>query len=230
MEEIAFPFRDSSSNNPYSLPYNGHLWTIPIEFYGSMVVFLTALTMGGVGFGKRVFAVGGLAFWALGKERWDLFLFLGGACIADLGMGGKEDELLMVSHSFRAGGGPSLFELLNQQIIRRLESRPVPLFGKLLAVLLTKTRGMLNALLLLTALYLLFFPGDGFHPGIYHVWLQDSTRLRYALVRTRTLLALWDWYCWCSPSRTPIVARGYSRQTSHNIWVRSRILFTLFMA
>ncbi|KAG4437769.1 hypothetical protein IFR05_006754 [Cadophora sp. M221] len=68
---------------PYSPPYNGHLWTIPLEIRGSFVVYGTVLAAAkSTPFWRMAFFV----VWAcylyhMGK--WDLFLFVGGVVLAN---------------------------------------------------------------------------------------------------------------------------------------------------
>lgn len=83
--EVVFPFWEKGvdPNRAYGPPYNGHVWTIPLEFYGSMVVFLCVLgTSRARNAGVRMGVLAGLAGWCLRRGRWDVFSFLGGVVLA----------------------------------------------------------------------------------------------------------------------------------------------------
>ncbi|KAI1415606.1 acyltransferase family-domain-containing protein [Hypoxylon sp. FL1857] len=64
--------------------YNNALWTLPIEFRSSLVVFGLLLALSRVGNGVRVFIELGVALYCLCFIHWAEFLFLGGMLLADL--------------------------------------------------------------------------------------------------------------------------------------------------
>ncbi|KAM0417171.1 hypothetical protein ACHAPT_012808 [Fusarium lateritium] len=72
--------------------YNGHLWTIPIEFRGSMVLFLTVLGLARARPSVRMATVAGLVVYSMAKEHWDVALFLSGIVLA-------ESNLLLLGQS-----------------------------------------------------------------------------------------------------------------------------------
>jgi len=86
MVGISWPFQDVYPNTPYGPPYNGHLWTIPIEFYGSIVVYVMVLCLcrcqTWIRLGLMVFT----SLCCLHYERWDLFLFLSGTFLAEMSL------------------------------------------------------------------------------------------------------------------------------------------------
>ncbi|KAL5322606.1 hypothetical protein ACEPPN_010579 [Leptodophora sp. 'Broadleaf-Isolate-01'] len=78
-----YPFLEVEGE-PYSPPYNGHLWTIPLEIRGSFVVYGTVLAAAKfTPFWKIAFFVVWTCYlYYIGK--WDLFLFVGGVVLANL--------------------------------------------------------------------------------------------------------------------------------------------------
>jgi hypothetical protein len=195
MEEITFPFPAVDPNNPYSPPYNGHLWTIPIEFYGSFVVFLALLGCSRVRVAWRLFLVGTTACWALRCTRWDIFLFLAGTFLCEVNFitsntapsrtemetEWKNKDLLHTSDSYqrRPISRPTL---LVSSIHALLASPPIRTTSYLFTRLFGRLRTPLNLFLLITSLYLLSYAGDGTTPGTYHLSLQTYTPLSYTYI------------------------------------------------
>ncbi|TDZ73132.1 hypothetical protein CTRI78_v001417 [Colletotrichum trifolii] len=64
--------------------YDPVLWTIPVEFDCSLVVFLTHLAFSRLRVRVRLFFHAALVCYALYTVRWEYFLFLGGLLCADL--------------------------------------------------------------------------------------------------------------------------------------------------
>ncbi|KUJ10506.1 uncharacterized protein LY89DRAFT_596299 [Mollisia scopiformis] len=152
--EIAFPFWDRGvdPNRAYGSPYNGHLWTIPIEFYGSMVVFLTVVAGSGArGEKTRMAGTMGLAGWSLRRGRWDVFSFLGGMVLAEWSL-------------IRAGEGE------RERLLSHHEDADMNLQPRVKVLL-----KVLNGLLLLLALFLLSYAGESPSPGFYHAFLIPCT-------------------------------------------------------
>ncbi|KAL2064351.1 hypothetical protein VTL71DRAFT_4845 [Oculimacula yallundae] len=79
-----YPLLVNEGGELYSPPYNGHLWTIPLEIRGSFVVYGTVLAVAGLSRGWRmvVLVAWDVYLWYMGK--WDLFLFVGGVVLANL--------------------------------------------------------------------------------------------------------------------------------------------------
>ncbi|KAE8442933.1 hypothetical protein EG329_002537 [Mollisiaceae sp. DMI_Dod_QoI] len=73
-KNLMYPF-NFVEGAPYSPPYNGHLWTIPLEIRGSWVTYGTVLASANLTPAWRlVFFIGWDSYlWYMGK--WDLFLF-----------------------------------------------------------------------------------------------------------------------------------------------------------
>ncbi|KAL2827433.1 acyltransferase family-domain-containing protein [Aspergillus cavernicola] len=63
--------------------YNPHLWTIPVEFRSSMVLFLTILATSRVKMMVRVSLVSTLVWFCMRYGRWDVVLFLSGMLMAE---------------------------------------------------------------------------------------------------------------------------------------------------
>lgn len=69
---------------PYAYPYDGHIWTIPVEYHGSILVFLMVLVTSRVNSTLRPVIISGNAIYNLWQGDWDVFLFLSGVCLADV--------------------------------------------------------------------------------------------------------------------------------------------------
>jgi peptidoglycan/LPS O-acetylase OafA/YrhL len=78
--EIMNPF----SWGTYSPPYATQLWTLPYEFRGSMLVFLTVLGLSRTKEAIRVIIGITIAIYGLWNSHWDVFLFLTGMVLAEL--------------------------------------------------------------------------------------------------------------------------------------------------
>lgn len=65
-------------------PYNGHLWTIPVEFRSSLVLFVIMIALARVRTTIRLTLIAVLAFSCSLYYRWDVGLFLSGMFIAEL--------------------------------------------------------------------------------------------------------------------------------------------------
>lgn len=63
--------------------YNPHLWTIPVEFRSSIVLFLTILATSRVKTAVRISLVATLVWFCMRYGRWDMVLFLCGMLMAE---------------------------------------------------------------------------------------------------------------------------------------------------
>lgn len=81
---IVNPFQLVDGRNIYSPPYDGHLWTIPIEFHGSIIVFLILLCLSRARKFVRLALLTTLVFFTLCIAQWHLFLFLSGTLFCDI--------------------------------------------------------------------------------------------------------------------------------------------------
>ena len=143
MVELLFPFREVNLQKPFSPDYNGHLWTIPVEFCGSLVVFLVLLGLSGVRTKWRMRIVATFGGWALMWGRWDMFLFLGGMFLAELDVSNSIDAPMALP----VASIPSPSFSISRPSLRLLRY-----FRNL--------RPTFNIFTLLFSLYLLSFTGD----------------------------------------------------------------------
>lgn len=70
--------------NLYYNNYNPHLWTIPVEFRSSIVLFLTIIATSRVRAAVRISLVGSLIWFCMRYGRWDVVLFLFGMIMAEI--------------------------------------------------------------------------------------------------------------------------------------------------
>jgi peptidoglycan/LPS O-acetylase OafA/YrhL len=166
--DLLYPFNFTNPNAPYSPPYNGHLYTIPIEFYGSMVVFTALLMLSHVRDIIRMLVIAWLAIWSLGKQRWDIFLFLSGTFLAELNF--------FINSSLTT---ELPFSNLAPDFTQHPCMRSLRIVYKVIFYLTHRTKPLLQTLLLILSLYLLSYPGDGTHPGIYNTFLLSWTPNAY---------------------------------------------------
>lgn len=64
--------------------HDHHLWTIPIEFRSSIILFVSLLGLANLGNNLRFVALGFLGIYCFSHDRWGEALFLFGACSAQL--------------------------------------------------------------------------------------------------------------------------------------------------
>ncbi|KUJ08245.1 uncharacterized protein LY89DRAFT_338870 [Mollisia scopiformis] len=80
---ILNPFQEIGGREIYWPPYNFHLWTIPMEVYGSMIVFISLLAFCKLPEILRIILLAGFtlySLWSIGY--WPVFLFLSGTTLA----------------------------------------------------------------------------------------------------------------------------------------------------
>lgn len=77
--QIINPF----SSGFYHPSYTPHMWTLPMEFRGSMVVFLSLLCLSKSKVAMRVLLLTGFAYYCLQTGHWDTFLFVSGILLAE---------------------------------------------------------------------------------------------------------------------------------------------------
>ncbi|KFY26175.1 hypothetical protein V491_01404 [Pseudogymnoascus sp. VKM F-3775] len=68
----------------YLPPYDGHLWTIPIEYHGSIIVFLALLCVAKMRPWLRLCALAGFSVYNLWATHWEIIIFLTGALFCDV--------------------------------------------------------------------------------------------------------------------------------------------------
>ncbi|RFN47655.1 acyltransferase family-domain-containing protein [Fusarium flagelliforme] len=68
---------------PIEAFYNEHLWTIPVEFRNSLVLFVTLLGLSRTKCSVRMLTITGLFFYCLVERQWDTALFMAGIVLAE---------------------------------------------------------------------------------------------------------------------------------------------------
>ena len=86
-------FRWNTWGNGHFPRYDPHLWTIPLEFRGSMVVFAVTLGLARLRARWRLFFQVVLTSWCFYNKRWDVYLFLSGMVLAELHHRRMEQDL-----------------------------------------------------------------------------------------------------------------------------------------
>ncbi|KAI2602078.1 acyltransferase [Hypoxylon sp. NC1633] len=79
--------------------YDAHLWTIPVEFRCSMMLFLVLFGTARLRTGVRFICLGLLMWFVLRADRWEMVLFLWGMAIAEL-------DLIRGAHEPNASHSP----------------------------------------------------------------------------------------------------------------------------
>jgi len=79
------PFGNVDIRSLFVQPYGSQLWTIPVEYRGSFVVFLTLLSLAKVHGSTRITLLCGVVIYTMWMLHWDISLFLMGTLLADLG-------------------------------------------------------------------------------------------------------------------------------------------------
>ncbi|ORY68778.1 acyltransferase [Pseudomassariella vexata] len=67
-----------------STGYDVHLWTIPVEYRCSMMLFLVLFGLARLRTGLRFLCLAGISWFVLRNDRWEMFLFLAGMGLAEL--------------------------------------------------------------------------------------------------------------------------------------------------
>lgn len=74
---------DPFSWGSYHPKHTPHMWTLPMEFRGSMVVFLLLLCLSKTKAAMRVLLLAAFAYYCLQTAHWDTFLFVSGILLAE---------------------------------------------------------------------------------------------------------------------------------------------------
>ena len=88
--ELADPFAPRMQPATYTPTYDPNLWTIPVEFRGSMVMFLIILCIAKLRPAYRRAVLGTASLWALYCGYGHLFLFITGVFLCELHHGRPE--------------------------------------------------------------------------------------------------------------------------------------------
>jgi peptidoglycan/LPS O-acetylase OafA/YrhL len=67
-----------------STGYDVHLWTIPVEFRASLMLFLTLIALSRLRPWLRLLFLSGITLFVLRNDRWEMLLFFSGMFIAEL--------------------------------------------------------------------------------------------------------------------------------------------------
>jgi len=89
-----------------SLFYGPQLWTIPIEFRASMLLFVTVLGLARARTGIRMGVLAGLSVYAIVVMQWDVSLFMAGILLADVNLAVFERQ--SIHRSERTSGSISM--------------------------------------------------------------------------------------------------------------------------
>lgn len=68
----------------YGYPYDGHLWTIPVEFRYSLIVFLLVASLSRTRATYRIVMLALVIVYCLWVESWEGVLFISGVLLAQL--------------------------------------------------------------------------------------------------------------------------------------------------
>ncbi len=82
---------------PYQPLHAPQLWTLPMEFRGSMIVFLTLLCLSKAKVSLRISVLVGFAYYCLDTGHWDTFLFVSGILFAEARLIKKETHFSLES-------------------------------------------------------------------------------------------------------------------------------------
>lgn len=182
---FSFPWKSGGvdGNGAAGFAYNGHLWTIPIEFYGSIVVFVTVLGLSGVNRGNgwmRMLLGMGLVHWSLRGGRWDVSLFLGGMVCAEWSLicSSPSSQTLPLHLDF-SSSSPSFSQPHTAlSSLFRISRKSVAVISTISRPIIRRMRvfnGPINIVLLFTSLFLLSYAGESASPGHYHDFLVPHT-------------------------------------------------------
>ncbi|KAK4119563.1 hypothetical protein N657DRAFT_658956 [Parathielavia appendiculata] len=80
--------------------YDAVIWTIPVEFYGSMVCYLLLLTLAPVSRNTpRMASVASLSLLSMALGSWNIFCFTAGMLLADFNLGQEEDDSPIIART-----------------------------------------------------------------------------------------------------------------------------------
>ncbi|KAI0443720.1 acyltransferase family-domain-containing protein [Xylaria telfairii] len=135
-----------------STQYDVHLWTIPLEFRCSMMLFLIIVGTARLRENIRLAIVGLLAWFVLRNDRWEMLLFLAGMTIAELDLrrNAHEGHGSNVTRAGLASSQPTLQLPLDE----KTDPSPSPSYQR-------STTDLFWSLVSVFALYLLSCPDAG---------------------------------------------------------------------
>lgn len=101
-EKFLNPFHDYNNNWDYVHPYEHVMWTLPLEYYGSIVCYVTVLGISRVtNRWKRTFIIASIIYLAMKRTNWWSANFLAGTLLGDflLYQESEGEESTTKSHS-----------------------------------------------------------------------------------------------------------------------------------
>ncbi|PPJ60359.1 hypothetical protein CBER1_11376 [Cercospora berteroae] len=165
----------------YSL-YDPHTWTIPVEFRGSLVLFVVLLGSAGLKQGWRMGVLGSVTGFCFASKRWDVAAFMGGALVAD-------------SHLWEGGGSmgddgemDEKSSLPRWRVQRKIAGIFTPRITKYLLT-------AIKTILFVASLWILSFPDDEAWKTPGFSWLNEITPSPY---KTRDLHPYKFWHAFAA--------------------------------
>ncbi|KAK5628640.1 hypothetical protein RRF57_004355 [Xylaria bambusicola] len=146
-EMWAFVHIWSWENHAGSTQYDVHLWTIPLEFRCSMVLFLVLVGTARLRDNVRLVVVGLLSWFVLRNDRWEMLLFFAGMAIADLDLRRNAHE----GHGANSGASQPTLQLPLEE---KMNLTPSPIYHR-------SNMDSFWTLVSIFALYLLSCPDAG---------------------------------------------------------------------
>ncbi|KAI5250260.1 hypothetical protein E4T43_00001 [Aureobasidium subglaciale] len=107
MQSWMNPFMFDIKHGDGALDIDGHLWTIPVEFKASIVLFVTQLGVACLCPVVRKTIVVGLMAWTHQVGRWDILVFYAGFLFAELDIGRQEARQDMKEHQVMVARPPA---------------------------------------------------------------------------------------------------------------------------
>lgn len=185
--QLLNPFTWGQSH-PQNTP---HMWTLPMEFRGSMIVFLALLMLCKAKPAIRMITLAGFAWYCLQMTHWDTFLFVSGILLA-------EYHIIQQENSYSLD---DLLRLLNVPTTKKGTSALSPVFWSLVFALglfigswpcerAATTPGLISAL-------------DSLTPGRYHSE-EEHGYFWYSLAAVMIMLSFENFPTLQRPFNTPI--------------------------
>ncbi|KAF4637089.1 hypothetical protein G7Y89_g997 [Cudoniella acicularis] len=181
---LSNPTTGIDGNDVYNDPYGSQLWTIPREFRGSLVIYLTLLGIAKTTQFWRLVTITSMILYTTWVTQWDLALFLAGMILAEIQF--IRDDPTMAS------GLHSLSRFIPQAILRRK-----------IAALHTVT-----ILVGLLGIHMLTFPDEAASTSPGYKWMLLSTPPQYGGAN------LTQRYWLCIGAILVVVALNFSPATS----------------
>lgn len=167
---LMYPFRNVEGA-PYGPPYNGHLWTIPLEIRGSFVVYGTVLGVAKLSDKWRMAMLLSFTSYLWFSGKWDLFLFTGGVCLANIDNGRRarqrdlestipESEIVLMDESRLMEmeiADPPYTRYITHRLVTFYRTN-APQFGKVLNPFTKVFQTTFPAVLFLVSIYMMCVP------------------------------------------------------------------------